>query len=57
MLYKISEFNVETLSISNTKDATYLQADKQAFELQQIGSHLANILYLRKSLLLIMLNR
>jgi len=34
MLQKISEFNVETLSISNTKNATYLQSDNQAFELQ-----------------------
>jgi len=34
MLYKISDFETEKLNISNTKDATYLQADKQAFELQ-----------------------
>jgi hypothetical protein len=34
MLYKISEFEVEKLSISNSKDATYLQVDKQPFEVQ-----------------------
>ena len=34
MLYKLSEFDVETLSISNTKDATYLQSNKLPFELQ-----------------------
>ena len=34
MLYKISEFDIETLSISSTKDATYVQSNKQPFELQ-----------------------
>jgi hypothetical protein len=34
MLYKLSDFDVETLSISNTKDATYLQSNKVPFELQ-----------------------
>jgi len=34
MLYKISEFEVEKLSISNYKNATYLQCDKQPFEIQ-----------------------
>jgi hypothetical protein len=34
LLCKLSEFDVDTLSVSNTKNATYLQSDKQAFELQ-----------------------
>ena len=34
MLYKISEFDLETLSISSSKDATYVQSNKQPFELQ-----------------------
>ena len=34
MLCKISDFEIEKLSLSKTKDATYLQADKQPFELQ-----------------------
>ena len=34
MLYKISEFEIEKLNISNSKDAAYLQSDKQPFELQ-----------------------
>ena len=34
MLYKISEFDIETLSISSNKDATYVQSNKQPFELQ-----------------------
>ena len=34
MLTKISDFEIETLSISNSKDATYIQSDKQPFELQ-----------------------
>ena len=34
MLYKISEFDIEKLNISTSKDATYLQSDKEAFELQ-----------------------
>ena len=34
MLYKISEFDFETLSISSSKDATYVQSNKQPFELQ-----------------------
>ena len=34
MLCKISEFDVETLSVSNTKDATYLLSNKQPLELQ-----------------------
>jgi hypothetical protein len=34
LLYKLSEFDVDTLSVSNTKTATYLQSNKQAFELQ-----------------------
>ena len=34
MLYKISEFEIENMNISNSKDATYLQFDKQPFEIQ-----------------------
>jgi hypothetical protein len=34
MLLKISEFEIEKLNISNSKDATYLQVDKQPFEIQ-----------------------
>ena len=34
MLYKLSDFDVETLSVSNSKNATYLQSNKQSFELQ-----------------------
>ena len=34
LLCKLSEFDVDTLSVSNTKNATYLQSDKHAFELQ-----------------------
>ena len=34
MLYKISEFEIETITISNSKDATYLQSNKEPFELQ-----------------------
>ena len=34
MLYKLSDFDVGTLSISNSKNATYLQANKESFELQ-----------------------
>ena len=34
LLSKLSEFDVDTLSVSNTKNATYLQSDKKAFELQ-----------------------
>jgi len=34
MLQEISEFEIEKLNISNSKDATYLQSDKQPFELQ-----------------------
>lgn len=34
MLQKISDFEVEKLSISSSKNATYLQSDKQPFELQ-----------------------
>ena len=34
MLQKISEFEVEKLSISTSKNATDLQSDKQPFELQ-----------------------
>ena len=34
MLQKISDFEVEKLSISNYKNATYLQCDKQPFEIQ-----------------------
>jgi len=34
MLYKISEFEIETLTISNSKDANYLQSNKEPFELQ-----------------------
>ena len=34
LLSKLSEFDVDTLSVSNTKNATYLQSNKKAFELQ-----------------------
>ena len=34
LLYKLSDFDVGTLSISNAKNATYLQANKESFELQ-----------------------
>ena len=34
MLYKMSDFDIDTLSVSNTKDATYLQSNKLPFELQ-----------------------
>ena len=34
MLQKISDFEVEKLSLSSSKNATYLQLDKQLFELQ-----------------------
>jgi len=34
LLCKLSEFDVDTLSVSNNKTATYLQSNKQAFELQ-----------------------
>ena len=34
MLCRISDFEIEKLSLSKSKDATYLQADKQPFELQ-----------------------
>ena len=34
MLQKISDFEVEKLSISNYKNSTYLQCDKQPFEIQ-----------------------
>ena len=34
LLSKLSEFDVDTLSVSNTKNATYLQSDEKAFELQ-----------------------
>ena len=34
MLQKISDFEVEKLSLSSSKNATYLQLDKQPFELQ-----------------------
>jgi hypothetical protein len=34
MLYKISDFEIENMNISNSKDATYLQVDKQPFEIQ-----------------------
>ena len=34
MLYKISDFEIENMNISNSKDATYLQFDKQPFEIQ-----------------------
>ena len=34
LLCKFSEFDIDTLSVSNTKTATYLQSNKQAFELQ-----------------------
>ena len=34
MLYKISDFEIETITISNSKDATYLQSNKEPFELQ-----------------------
>ena len=34
LLCKLSEFDIDTLSVSNTKTATYLQSNKQAFELQ-----------------------
>ena len=29
LLSKLSEFDVDTLSVSNTKNATYLQSDKK----------------------------
>ena len=34
MLYKMSDFNVDTLTISKNKDATYLQSNNIPFELQ-----------------------
>ena len=34
MLCKLSDFDVGTLTISNSKNATYLQANKESFELQ-----------------------
>ena len=34
LLYKLSDFDVGTLSISNAKNATYLQSNKESFELQ-----------------------
>jgi hypothetical protein len=34
MLYKMSDFDIDTLSVSNSKDATYLQSNKLPFELQ-----------------------
>ena len=34
MLYKLSDFDVDTLNVSNNKDATYLQSNKLPFELQ-----------------------
>ena len=34
MLQRISEFEISKMSISNYKDATYLQSDKQPFEIQ-----------------------
>ena len=34
MLRKISDFECEKLSISSSKNATYLQSDKQPFEIQ-----------------------
>ena len=34
LLCKLSDFDIDTLSVSNTKTATYLQSNKQAFELQ-----------------------
>ena len=34
MLHKLSDFDVGTLSISNAKNATYLQSNKESFELQ-----------------------
>ena len=34
MLHRISEFEISKMSISNYKDATYLQSDKQPFEIQ-----------------------
>ena len=36
MLYRISEFEIENMNISNSKDATYLQFDKQPFEIQTV---------------------
>ena len=34
MLHRISEFEISKMSISNYKDASYLQSDKQPFEIQ-----------------------
>ena len=34
MLHRISEFEINKMSISNYKDATYLHSDKQPFEIQ-----------------------
>ena len=34
MLHRISEFEINKMSISTYKDATYLQSDKQPFEIQ-----------------------
>ena len=34
MLHRISEFEINKMSISSYKDATYLQSDKQPFEIQ-----------------------
>ena len=34
MLHRTSEFEFDKMSISNYKDATHLQSDKQPFEIQ-----------------------
>ena len=34
MLHRISEFEIDKITISNYKDATYLQSDKRPFEIQ-----------------------
>ena len=34
MLHRISEFEISKMTISNYKDATYLQSDKKPFEIQ-----------------------
>lgn len=57
MLYKMSEFNVDTLIVRKNKDATYIQSNNTPFELQQIGLHGRSILYQQINLSLMMLNQ
>ena len=45
MLYKMSDFNVDTLTVSKTKDATYLQSNNTPFELQTDWVTLAKFLF------------